>query len=243
MVAGILLIAYPLLTDISANIQKGSRISNWQLLKDKFEENVQGEKDFSKTDTTATAAEIKEETENTGLTTQTSTYNQQSQEQSKQSMVTSTTDLSIDEPVEYAAIDIFPLKITIPKISVEWIVNEGADVSTLRKGPGHIPETPLPGEKGRCTISGHRTTYGAPFNRIDELENGDLVYLEALNGIDYIYKVTSFDVVKPTYVEILNGTNKKELLLTTCYPEYSSRERLVVIAEQISIFPFNLNLK
>ncbi|MCE5330329.1 class E sortase [bacterium] len=243
LVAGIALIAYPLLTNIPANVEKGSRIAGWQLLKDKFKVKTQEGQSSSDTDTTTTATGTAVQTEITGLTTQTSVSEQQSQGHSEESTTTSIVDSDIDESVKYTAEDIFPSKINIPKIGIEWIVNEGADVPTLKKGPGHIPETPLPGEKGRCTISGHRTTYGAPFNRIDELKNGDLIYLEALNGVNYIYKVTSFQVVKPTYVEILNGTNKKELLLTTCYPEYSSRERLVVVAEQIKIFPFDLDLK
>ena len=67
--------------------------------------------------------------------------------------------------------------------------------------------------------------------------------MEALNGNEYIYKVTSFQIVKPTYVQILNGTDKKELLLTTCYPEYSAKERLIVIAEQINFFPIDMDLK
>ena len=147
------------------------------------------------------------------------------------------------ENIKYSAMEIFPAKLTIPKINIEWVVNEGSDIPDLKKGPGHIPQTPLPGETGRSTLSGHRTTYGAPFGRIDELKKGDMIYLEALNGNKYFYQVTSFQVIKPTYVEILNGTDRKELLLTTCYPEYSARERYVIIAEMVTIFPLDLNLK
>ena len=250
IVGGIALIIYPLLTDIPATIENVSKIAGWQLLKDKFADKTQENKNSSIVDTTtdsATTTAITEttvQTEVTELTTQTSIDDQKSQDQGElSSTVTSTNNSDISKSVKYTAEDIFPAKITISKINVEWIVNEGADVPTLKKGPGHIPETPLPGEEGRCTISGHRTTYGAPFNKIDELKNGDLIYLEALNGIRYVYKVTSFQVIKPTFVEILIGTDKKELLLTTCYPEYSSRERLVVIAEQVTIFPFDLNLR
>ena len=84
------------------------------------------------------------------------------------------------EELDYTTLtaeDFFPLRISIPKIELDWVVNEGTDVNTLKKGPGHIIETELPGDDGRCVISGHRTTYGAPFNKIDLLEPGDLIYL------------------------------------------------------------------
>ena len=59
---------------------------------------------------------------------------------------------------------------------------EGVGVPDLKKGPGHYPETPLPGQEGNAAIAGHRTTYGAPFNRIDELEPGDEILVQTLQG-------------------------------------------------------------
>jgi LPXTG-site transpeptidase (sortase) family protein len=134
--------------------------------------------------------------------------------------------------------DFFPMKMTIPKIELEYVVYEGTDTITLKKGAGHESVTPLPGQEGRCTISGHRTTYGAPFNRVDELEEGDLIYLETLDGDRYVYAVTSLEIVKPTDVWILEGTKKEELLLTTCHPKYSAATRLIVISELVELFPF-----
>jgi LPXTG-site transpeptidase (sortase) family protein len=136
--------------------------------------------------------------------------------------------------------DFFPLKITIPRIELEYVVFEGTHWTILRKGAGHETVTPLPGQEGRCTISGHRTTYGAPFNRVDELIQGDLIYLETLDDRTYIYKVTSLEVVKPTDVWILEGTEKEELLLTTCHPKYSAASRLIVISELVELIPFGL---
>ena len=61
-------------------------------------------------------------------------------------------------------------QIDIPSIGVSEYVVEGTDTESLRKGPGHYPETPLPGERGTSAIAGHRTTYGAPFRKIDQLK-------------------------------------------------------------------------
>ena len=143
------------------------------------------------------------------------------------------------EELDYRTItaeDFFPLRISIPKIELDWIVNEGTDTQTLKKGPGHIIETVLPGDDGRCVISGHRTTYGAPFNKIDLLEPGDLIYLETSKGSVFTYAVMELIVVNPTDVYIIEGDSKKELILTACEPKYSAAKRLVVISELIHIY-------
>ena len=46
---------------------------------------------------------------------------------------------------------------------------EGTNTGDLREGPGHWPETPFPGQGGNFVVSGHRTTYGAPFRKLDKL--------------------------------------------------------------------------
>jgi len=134
--------------------------------------------------------------------------------------------------------DFFPLKLSIPKIDLEWILYEGTDTQTLKQGPGHIIETSLPGDVGRCTISGHRTTYGSPFSRIDELVYGDLVYLETMGSEVFTYAVKGQNIVNPEDVYVLEGSYKRELLLTTCHPKYSAEKRLIIIAELVNLYTF-----
>lgn len=127
-------------------------------------------------------------------------------------------------------------RILIPKIGLDKIVVEGVDVDDLRKGPGHYPETQLPGHEGNSAIAGHRTTYGAPFGDLDQLGTGDEVTLIATNGGVYRYKVTEQRVVDPSEVSVLDptpdpanaGHELATLTLTTCNPKYSAAERLVV---------------
>jgi sortase A len=243
---GLGLILYPFITSIPAYFQKGDQISQWESERQSYKTAQTSPTISGSESTISTNTNPNQEatTEDMG-TSMSQTTLQASTEQSGdngEAQDASENSGKEEETSVLTAEDMFPLKLTIPKIEVEWITNEGADVPTLKKGPGHIPETPLPGEEGRCTISGHRTTYGAPFNRIDELAEGDLIYLEILNNLKFTYKVTGVEIVAPTYVEILNGTNKKELLLTTCFPEYSARERMVVIAELINIYAFDFNL-
>ncbi|MGH9026180.1 MAG: class E sortase [Acidimicrobiia bacterium] len=138
-----------------------------------------------------------------------------------------TTAISPPPPAEGDPVGI----IRIPKIGLDRVVVEGTSVPDLRMGPGHYPGTPLPGQLGNSAIAGHRTTYGAPFNRLDELEAGDLIELETVQG-KFKYKVTEQQVVSPSQTEVLDPTpNAATLTLTTCNPKYSAAQRLVVKAE------------
>ncbi len=119
--------------------------------------------------------------------------------------------------------------IRIPKIGVDKYVVQGVGEPDLRKGPGHYPQTPMPGEQGNAAIAGHRTTYGAPFNRLDELSPGDDVLVTTLKG-SFTYKVVTTHVVKPDQVEVLDPTPTPTLTLTTCNPKYSASQRLIVVS-------------
>lgn len=120
--------------------------------------------------------------------------------------------------------------IRIPAIGVDKIVVEGVALPDLKKGPGHYPETPLPGQKGNAAIAGHRTTYGAPFNRIDELVEGDEIFVETVQG-DFRYIVQEQLIVAPTAVDVLEDKGDNRLTLTACHPKYSARQRIVVVAK------------
>jgi sortase A len=119
--------------------------------------------------------------------------------------------------------------IRIPKIGVNAAVVQGVGLPDLRKGPGHYPKSPLPGEPGNAAIAGHRTTYGAPFFRLNELQPGDQVLVTTRAG-KFEYDVAGTKVVSPTASEVLNPTKDNRLTLTTCNPRYSAAQRLVVWA-------------
>ena len=163
---------------------------------------------------------------------------------------TSTTELPPDQPVDHAAghrrrpISRSPRtgdpigRIRIPSIGVDFIVIQGVDISDLKEGPGHFPQTPLPGQPGNVALAGHRTTYQAPFNRLDELRPGDEITFETVQGT-FTYKVdaqpaapgdepSGHFIVKPTQVEILEQDGTNRVTLMACHPKYSARERIVV---------------
>jgi sortase A len=134
--------------------------------------------------------------------------------------------------------------IEIPRIGLTKVFVEGTDAGELKKGPGHYPGTPLPGQYGNAAIAGHRTTYGAPFFDLDQLQPGDEIHVTTLLG-RYTYRVRERPfAVPPTAVEVVwpppelanRCTGKPgqcELTLTTCNPKYSARERLVVKADLV----------
>jgi sortase A len=121
----------------------------------------------------------------------------------------------------------------IPKIELDYVVVEGTDTESLKKGPGHYSWTSYPWEDtGRVAIAGHRTTYGAPFWSLDELKPGDRITLATEYGI-FNYRVTESRIILPSQAAILNETKNPTLVLTTCNPRFSAAERLVIFAQRV----------
>jgi sortase A len=125
----------------------------------------------------------------------------------------------------------------IPKIDLNnKVIVEGVGREELRKGPGHVPSTVLPGQAGTFGVSGHRTTYGAPFYRLNELAKGDTITVVTREAI-YTYSVTRTAIVRPTDTQVLDNVigpddkPKATITLTTCHPRYSARQRLIVFGD------------
>lgn len=141
----------------------------------------------------------------------------------------STDSAAIDPPPPPPAEGDAMAQIRIPAIEVDKIVVEGVQVSDLKRGPGHYPDSPLPGQPGNAAIAGHRTTYGAPFNRVDELEPGDEILVTTVQG-SFRYEVREQLIVSPDQVEVLDDFGDDRLTLTACHPKYSARQRIVIVA-------------
>ncbi|GAB2466507.1 hypothetical protein GCM10027187_38340 [Streptosporangium sandarakinum] len=128
----------------------------------------------------------------------------------------------------------------IPRLGdlYRYAVVEGVGWEQLRMGPGHYPGSALPGKIGNFVISGHRTTYAAPFNRLDELRRGDYIVVDARDA-RYTYRVTDKRVVDPTDLDVIapnpahpdRRPTRALITLSTCHPEYSAAQRLIVTGE------------
>jgi sortase A len=125
-------------------------------------------------------------------------------------------------------------ELIIPRIDVDFIVVEGTDTVSLKRGPGHYVDTAYPWQdRGRVGIAGHRTTYLHPFQNLDDLRVADRITLRTRFGT-FDYSVTRvFEIAAGESGHVLEQTEEPTLVLTTCHPEYSSSERLVVYADRL----------
>ncbi len=153
---------------------------------------------------------------------------------------TSAGSIPVTEPPEPVPVASLPpvaegdpiARIELPRIGVDKIVVAGVEKDDLKKGPGHYPETPLPGQLGNAAIAGHRTTFGQPFFDVDKLDVGDEIIVTTLAG-RYVYRVTGQQIVSPSDYQVISTTDptKATLTLTSCHPKYTARERIIIFAE------------
>src|SRR5262249_13703071 len=115
------------------------------------------------------------------------------------------------------------------RLHTELYVVEGDDERDLRRGPGHLPGTPLPGTKGNSVIAGHRDTH---FRVLKNVRKGDRILLSTASG-QFTYRVNRTSIVRPSNTSALRPSDKSVLHLITCYPFYyvgTAPERYVVEA-------------
>jgi sortase A len=128
-------------------------------------------------------------------------------------------------------------RIEIPRIDQDIVIVQGTDTASLQKGPGHYKATSLPGQPGTVAIAGHRTTYLAPFRKINEIQDGDEIRVE-MPYAAFTYVVEKHEIVDPGDVEIIEPVGYERLVLTACHPLYSAAQRWAVFAklERIDLF-------
>jgi sortase A len=143
-------------------------------------------------------------------------------------------------PSAHDLIQFKPLKgdaigeIEMPAIHKHAYVVQGDDTDSLRKGPGHYPDTPLPGKRGTVAIAGHRTTYGAPFRHIDSLHNGDPITIAMPDGT-FRYRVYTTKIVDDSALWVKRRKRFNQLILSACHPLHSAAQRIVVFARQVAV--------
>lgn len=127
-------------------------------------------------------------------------------------------------------------RIDIPRIGVDKVFVEGTVTADLRKGPGRYPDTSFPGLPGTTAIAGHRTTYGAPFRRINRLKRGDAIVLSLPYAV-LRYRVQGTRIVQPTALWVTRDRGYGRLVLSACHPLYSAAKRIIVFARLVSARP------
>lgn len=120
-------------------------------------------------------------------------------------------------------------RLTIRRLGVSAIVVNGTDAGDLRSGPGRHLETFMPGEGRLVYIAGHRTTFSAPFSRIDRLVEGDEVRL-TVPYATLRYRVTAHRIVDEKDLSVLEPGSSERLALQACHPRFFSSQRYIVYA-------------
>ncbi len=135
-------------------------------------------------------------------------------------------------PVQPAGLVTTLTRLTIPAIKLDAVVVEGVNRKDLLMGPGHLPETPEPGQTGNAVISAHRDTF---FRHIHELKKGDYIVVQRA-GRQFRYEVTGKKILQPDDVWVTKPTPDSQLTLLTCYPTYyigPAPERLAVFSKLV----------
>ena len=123
-------------------------------------------------------------------------------------------------------------RLMIPRLGLDEIVLEGVDDDVLNAGPGHLPGSALPGERGNAVISAHRDRH---FARLGDVRVGDTLVTEsaARRARWVVISTHVIDADAPA----LFHTREATLTLTTCWPiRYfgSAPDRLILTAKPLA---------
>jgi LPXTG-site transpeptidase (sortase) family protein len=120
-------------------------------------------------------------------------------------------------------------RLEIDRIDLNAVVVQGVSDPSLRKAPGHYPNTVLPGQNGTMGIAGHRTSYGAPFRHIDNMKPGDRIVVTMPYG-RFTYRVQGREIVPAGDSDAFQRVSYQRLVLSACHPLYSASKRILVYA-------------
>jgi sortase A len=119
--------------------------------------------------------------------------------------------------------------LVIPSIHLDQVVVQGTSVNDLQRGPGHMPTSSLPGQRGNAVIAGRRATYGAPFGSIGSLRRGQTITV--VDGLGtFHYRVVSVVYAESGRHDVVTQSADNRLTLVTAGSGYWPSGRLAVIA-------------
>jgi sortase A len=127
-------------------------------------------------------------------------------------------------------------RLQIGRIGLKMVVVQGTDHETLKKGPGHYEPSGLPGEGHLIYVAGHRTTYLAPFARINDIEVGDYITF-SVPYATFTYRVQRHYIVRSDQLSVLKDHGSEILRLQACHPRFFATHRYIVDAALASITP------
>lgn len=136
------------------------------------------------------------------------------------------------------------VRLSVPRLDLEWTVVEGIGADSLEGALGHYPRSQMPGKVGNFAVAGHR--FRGLLRDLDDVEPGDRILVEDQNA-RYVYRVERSKIVSPQNTAVLApvpgrpgvAPTESRITLTTCHPKWDDYERLIVSGELESITPKN----
>jgi sortase A len=127
-------------------------------------------------------------------------------------------------------------RIIVPRMGLDMVIVNGTDEESLKKGPGHYLGSALPGQGQLIYIAGHRTTYLAPFSKIDQLHKGDRVKV-VMPYATFIYRVSGYRIVPANDLSVLRSYGHEVLELQACHPRFFATHRFIAFALPVEVIP------
>jgi sortase A len=127
-------------------------------------------------------------------------------------------------------------RLRVPRMGLNVIFVNGTDHDSLKKGPGRDQRTFMPGEDRLVYVAGHRTTYGAPFSKIDSLRKGDRITVDVPYA-RFVYSVTTHRIVVATDLAVLRSPRHEVLALQACHPRFFASHRYIAYARLVRVEP------
>lgn len=127
-------------------------------------------------------------------------------------------------------------RLFIERVAIDGKIVEGSDEQVMNYGFWHFPSASPYAQKGNVVIIGHRYLNVPPrkdtFYHLDKVRTGDTVVIQT-DTDRFMYKVRYVAIIQATETSVLQQTENAQLTLITCHPLWTSRERLVIIADKI----------
>jgi sortase A len=127
-------------------------------------------------------------------------------------------------------------RIEVPRLGVKMVLVFGTDSETLKRGPGLDPRTFFPGQNRLVYVAGHRTTYSAPFSKIESLRNGDDIRVEMPYGT-FTYTVTRSRIVASSDLSVLKSKRFEQIALQACHPRFFASHRWITYGRLTKVDP------
>ena len=127
-------------------------------------------------------------------------------------------------------------RIIVPRMGLDMVIVNGTDEESLKKGPGRYLGSALPGQGQLVYVAGHRTTYLAPFSKIDQLRKGDRVTV-VMPYATFVYRVSGYRIVPANDLSVLHSPGHELLELQACHPRFFATHRFIAFALPVEVIP------